>query len=145
MDLLTIIVLACVGLVTCVVLAAVFGPETARDMIRNAFDKLRGGGAPVLLLSAILLTGGCAAFPKTTAAYNEGGLGAATDTFFAQVHLRVVTICTFDNGSRRARTIEFLGKKAAGDRAVDRIKKTGKDWCAGLGGEELTDVQAVNS
>ena len=123
-------------------LVALFGRERAWEALVAVWRSLRRGGAPALIvLVGAGLVGGCAAFPRTTAAYNSGGVEAAIDTFLTQAHARVVTLCRFADRPQIASVIDLAGDVAGLGELVADTRVDRQAWCTRLGGSASIEIQ----
>lgn len=121
------------------------GRERTWKVVQWVGQKLtwRSGPPPAMLAMMVgaSLVSGCAAFPRTTAAFNEGGLGPAIDEFLTQTAVRVVAICQVADAPRISSIVDLAA--IAADRAgqLAEIRAERQLWCDAFNGELVLDIQ----
>lgn len=104
--------------------------------------RVAGYGAIGAAMLGMTALGGCAQLmPSTTAAYRDGGLGAAVGTFLGEAQVVVGTTCRLLDGTALAAAIDLAGVTMDQAEIVDEVREHRKVWCAALGG--VPDVRIV--
>ncbi|HET7410088.1 MAG TPA: hypothetical protein VFJ13_07790 [Paracoccaceae bacterium] len=102
---------------------------------------LKLGACGAMLTAAVALAGCETAMPNTTAAYREGGLGAAIATFAAEAQVVVVTTCHLLDGRALASTIDLGAAVADRSDLVEVVRAERQAWCEAVGGTQVVEVR----
>lgn len=121
------------------------GRERTWKVVQWVGNKLSWRSPPpaaalAMLVGASMLAG-CAAFPRTTAAFNEGGLGPAIDEFLTQTSVRVVAICQVADGPRLSSIVDLAAIASGHAERVAEIRAERQLWCDAFDGKLVLDVQ----
>lgn len=129
------------------VMVLAFGREHAWEALKAVWRRFGGGGGAKVLMALTVMgaLGGCAAFPRTTAAFNEGGVAPAIDTFLTQAITRVVAVCAIANGPKLSTIVDLAALASDQTERIAEIRADRKLWCDALGGSLMVDVQDAGS
>lgn len=121
----------------------IFGADRIWQGLVSVYDRIIGGGRrlPIAILLLPMALGACSAFPRTTAAFNEGGVGQALDTFLAEAQPRVVATCGFVDRPDVSTIVDLAAGAIDQTEAVADIREDRGKWCDALGGELTVDLQ----
>lgn len=128
-----------------VLLVRLCGADRVAGWIKAVWQSSRNKAPVMALICFLPLVSACSAFPRTTAAYETGGVGAAIDTLLGETQIRVVATCELLDGTRLSSIIEVAGAAANVTELIEDTREDRRLWCNAFGGALSADVQNLEA